>query len=68
MYDDYIATRYHKPGDVVRPEWDLAGALDDLQIYFDVGLDVANGATYPEWRSGAEFKAVRDRMLRPNRP
>jgi Zn-dependent M28 family amino/carboxypeptidase len=67
MSDEYIATRYHKPGDVVRPEWDLAGAVDDLRVYFEVGLDVANGATYPRWRAGAEFKAARDRMLRPGR-
>jgi Zn-dependent M28 family amino/carboxypeptidase len=62
MHDEYIAVRYHKPGDVARPEWDLAGAMEDLQIYIDVGRAVADGAAHPAWRPGAEFKAARDRM------
>jgi Zn-dependent M28 family amino/carboxypeptidase len=67
MRDEYVATRYHKPADVVRPEWDLAGVMEDLQAYADVGRAVANGEAYPEWKAGAEFKAARDRMLRPGR-
>ncbi len=61
---DYIARRYHKPADVVLPDWDLAGAMEDLQIYYDVASRVASADRYPEWKPGAEFKAVRDRALR----
>jgi Zn-dependent M28 family amino/carboxypeptidase len=67
MRDEYVANRYHKPADVVRPDWDVTGALEDLQIYFEVGLGVANASRYPEWKPGAEFKAKRDEMLRPVR-
>jgi Zn-dependent M28 family amino/carboxypeptidase len=64
MREEYVATRYHKPADVVRPDWDLAGAMEDLEIYFEVGRDVADGTGYPVWKPGAEFKARRDQMLR----
>jgi Zn-dependent M28 family amino/carboxypeptidase len=62
--DDYIAHRYHKVSDVVRDDWDLSGAVEDVQMLFLVGLDVAHGNSYPQWKAGAEFKARRDEMMR----
>jgi Zn-dependent M28 family amino/carboxypeptidase len=62
--DEYVANRYHKPADVPRADWDLGGTMEDLQVYFDVALDVANGERRPEWKPGAEFKAKRDAMLK----
>ena len=64
MRNEYVANRYHKPSDVIRPEWELAGVLDDLQIYFDVASRVARAPAWPAWKAGAEFKAKRDTMLR----
>jgi Zn-dependent M28 family amino/carboxypeptidase len=61
--EEWLTSRYHKPADRVWPDWDLAGAMEDLQVYAEVALEVANGARYPEWRPGAEFKAARDAML-----
>lgn len=49
--------------DTVRPDWDLRGAVEDAQLIFRVGYDVAQGKTYPQWKPGAEFKATRDAML-----
>jgi Zn-dependent M28 family amino/carboxypeptidase len=63
MRDEYVANRYHKPLDVVRPEWEMEGVADDLQVYYDVASRVAHAARWPEWKPGAEFKARRDRML-----
>jgi Zn-dependent M28 family amino/carboxypeptidase len=63
MRDEYTANRYHKPLDIVRPEWEMEGVADDLQIYYDVAWRVARAARWPEWKPGAEFKAKRDRML-----
>ena len=61
---DYIARRYHKPADTVQPDWDLSGAMEDLQIYYEVASRVASAANFPRWKPGAEFKAVRDRALK----
>jgi len=64
MRDDYTEHRYHKPQDVVTPDWDLSGAREDLRVFFAVGYRVANAAKYPEWKAGNEFKAKRDAMLK----
>ena len=61
--DDYVAHSYHKVTDIVRDDWDLSGALEDVQMLFLVGLDVAQGSVYPQWKAGAEFKAKRDEMM-----
>jgi Zn-dependent M28 family amino/carboxypeptidase len=60
----YTAEYYHKPSDTIKPDWDLSGAVEDCQLYFQVGFRIANDARMPEWRPGAEFKAIRDDSLR----
>lgn len=65
--DEYTERDYHKVSDEVKQDWDLAGALEDLQLLFQVGQHVANDAVWPEWKSGTEFKVRRDEMLRPTR-
>ncbi len=61
--DEYTARDYHKPSDQVKPDWDLSGLAEDGKLYFVVGYRVAQAATYPEWKAGNEFRAVRDKML-----
>jgi Zn-dependent M28 family amino/carboxypeptidase len=29
----YTAERYHKPADVIRPDWDLSGAAEDCELF-----------------------------------
>jgi Zn-dependent M28 family amino/carboxypeptidase len=62
--DDYTAHDYHQVSDEVNPEWDLSGAVQDIQLLFEVGYEVANGNKFPEWKPGTEFKAKRDAMLK----
>jgi Zn-dependent M28 family amino/carboxypeptidase len=62
--EDWTANRYHKPADVVRPDWDLTGTHEDLKLYFAVGYRVAQADKFPEWKPGNEFKAKRDAMLK----
>ncbi len=54
--DDYTTNDYHKPSDVIKPDWDLSGMIEDLQLLGAVGLQVANAAKYPQWKPGSEFK------------
>ncbi len=61
--DAYTAQHYHQPSDEYRPDWNLAGALQDVQIYYSIGYHVANADKFPGWKPGSEFKARRDRML-----
>jgi Zn-dependent M28 family amino/carboxypeptidase len=62
--DDYTEHRYHKPSDVVLPDWDLSGAREDLKVLFTVGYRVAQASKYPEWKPGSEFRAKREAMLK----
>jgi Zn-dependent M28 family amino/carboxypeptidase len=62
--DDYVLKDYHKVTDEIKPDWDLSGAVEDLQLMYEVGNTVANGAQWPEWKPGAEFKARRDEMMK----
>ena len=61
--DEYTAQHYHQPSDKVDPAWDLAGAVQDTQLLFEVGYQIANGAHTPEWKPDGEFKGKRDAAL-----
>jgi Zn-dependent M28 family amino/carboxypeptidase len=58
--EDYVANRYHKPSDEYDPGWDLSGTMEDLAVYYAVGLAVADSDNWPSWREGNEFRAIRD--------
>lgn len=64
----YIANDYHKVTDEVRPDWTFDGAAQDAEFLLRVGLQIANGDVWPEWRPGNEFKARRDAMMRNAAP
>src|SRR5438034_3000091 len=62
--DEFDSTDYHQVTDEVHPDWDLSGAVQDVQLLFEVGYEVANGDKFPEWKPRSEFKAKRDSMLK----
>ncbi len=62
--EEYTTRDYHKVSDEVKPDWDLAGAVEDAQLLFEVGLRVTQGDKWPEWKPGTEFKDKREKMLR----
>jgi Zn-dependent M28 family amino/carboxypeptidase len=64
--EEYVAHDYHKPSDKVRPDWDMSGAVEDLDLYLRVGYDIAQGPVWPAWKPGAEWKTLRDEMLKPS--
>jgi Zn-dependent M28 family amino/carboxypeptidase len=62
--DEFDLRDYHQVSDEVKPDWDLSGAVQDVQLLLEVGYEVANGENYPEWKPGNEFKPTRDAMMR----
>jgi Zn-dependent M28 family amino/carboxypeptidase len=62
--EDYIANRYHKPSDRITPDWDMSGAVEDLELYLRVGHEIADGTAMPEWKPGAQWKARRDETMK----
>ena len=47
---EYIRNDYHKPTDQVKPDWDLTGAAQDLQVLLETGYRVAQSPKRPVWR------------------
>jgi Zn-dependent M28 family amino/carboxypeptidase len=62
--DEFDLHDYHQVSDEVKSDWDLSGAVQDVQLLFEVGYEVANGSKYPQWKPGNEFKSKRDAMLK----
>jgi Zn-dependent M28 family amino/carboxypeptidase len=50
---------YHQTCDAWSADWDLRGAAADVALVQRIGAGLANGAAWPGWRDGSEFKAVR---------
>ncbi|HEY8025566.1 MAG TPA: M20/M25/M40 family metallo-hydrolase [Burkholderiaceae bacterium] len=55
MLSEYIAHRYHSVADSYQQDWDFSGAVEDTQLLFMIGYDIAQGSKYPQWNAGAEF-------------
>ncbi|WP_036171019.1 M28 family peptidase [Noviluteimonas dokdonensis] len=58
--EDYTANRYHKPADEFDAKWNLQGTMQDLDTLYEVGRVLADGTTWPNWRTGNPFRAARD--------
>ncbi len=59
----FEAKQYHQPSDELDASWDFAGMVEDAQLGFYVGLDVANAEQMPTWHAGDEFEAARKKAL-----
>jgi len=59
--EDYNTNHYHKPSDEYDPNWDWSGAVQDLQLYYVIGRELADGKSWPNWYPTAEFRAARDK-------
>jgi Zn-dependent M28 family amino/carboxypeptidase len=58
--DNYTRDKYHQPADEWGPDWNMDGMVADLTLLHDLGQDLANSRSWPEWAEGSEFKAIRD--------
>ncbi len=62
--NEYIERDYHKVSDDVKPDWDLAGAVDDLRLIHDIAWRIGEARKQPQWNPGSEFRAAREGQLR----
>lgn len=62
--EDYVQNKYHKPTDEYdAATWDLRGVEEDVRVYFEAGLQLANDTRFPNWHFETEFRRLRDRMM-----
>ena len=60
MEDEYTEKYYHRPADEYDAKrWDLSGGLEDIELLFQVGKRIAFETSWPKWKEGSEFKALR---------
>ncbi|MGA3240503.1 MAG: M20/M25/M40 family metallo-hydrolase [Bryobacteraceae bacterium] len=52
---EYISNDYHKPTDQIKSDWDLTGAVEDLQVLLEVGYRVAQSPVRPVWRDRGPY-------------
>lgn len=61
--DAWTAEKYHQVTDEYSEGWDLGGAMQDIRVWFRIGLELAYSSAFPQWNEGTEFKAARDAMM-----
>jgi Zn-dependent M28 family amino/carboxypeptidase len=59
--DRYTGSCYHQACDAWDPTWDLAGAVQDIELVGTMAQELASSSKWPQWKPGSEFKAVRDK-------
>ncbi|WP_084419154.1 M28 family metallopeptidase [Henriciella litoralis] len=59
----YTVKRYHKPMDEYSESWDLSGMAEDINVLYQVGLDIIDSDEWPTWYEGNEFEATRQESL-----
>jgi len=65
--DAYTGQCYHQACDAWSADWNLAGAVQDVDLVGTLATELANGTAWPQWKPGSEFKAIRDRSAAARR-
>ncbi len=61
---DWLTNFYHKPTDQYNSEtWTFVGIVDDAKLFFKIGYELSNESTFPNWKEGSEFKAIREKQM-----
>ena len=53
--DPKLAKCYHNLCDEFTEEWDLSGAVEDIQAFFEVGYELSSANIWPKWSEKSEF-------------
>ena len=61
----YRDNAYHAPDDEYDPNWNWAGTMQDLQLFYRLGRMLAETDDWPEWYPKDEFRRIRDESCAP---
>jgi Zn-dependent M28 family amino/carboxypeptidase len=59
--DEYVAHRFRQPSDEYSADWDVSGAVADLTLFYQIGLNLANSRRFPRWYADSEFRTFHHR-------
>lgn len=54
--DPKLKKCYHGLCDEYSSDWDLSGAIEDMQLFFEIGHELSNNGQWPSWSKTSEFK------------
>jgi len=57
--DAWVDVHYHQPSDELEDDWNFSGMIEDAQLAYFIGLQIANANEMPSWNPGDEFEAAR---------
>ncbi len=61
MQEDYNDHHYHQPSDEYSPSMDASGMTQNARLFFKVGYQLSVTNMIPNWKSGSEFKEIREK-------
>ncbi|MBW4891145.1 M20/M25/M40 family metallo-hydrolase [Mucilaginibacter sp. HMF5004] len=56
---EYNDSNYHQPSDNYSADMDCTGMAEIANILYNIGVKLADETTFPGWKAGSEFKALR---------
>ena len=57
---EFTAKCYHQTCDAWAPDWNLGGAVQEADLFYDIGARLANSHEWPKWLPSSEFSKVRE--------
>jgi Zn-dependent M28 family amino/carboxypeptidase len=63
QHAEFEEKHYHQQSDEINDSWNFDGMIEDAQLGFWVGVNVANADSMPSWTPGDEFEAARKEAL-----
>ncbi|MFA6084391.1 M28 family metallopeptidase [Mucilaginibacter sp.] len=60
---EYNEKHYHQPSDSYSDTMNTLGMAQTTELMFKLGYKLSNETTFPGWKPGSEFKAIRDKDM-----
>ena len=57
---NFTTNCYHQACDAWSPNWNLAGAVQEADLFYAIGARLANSRSWPGWKPDSEFGKVRE--------
>ncbi|NUS99471.1 MAG: M20/M25/M40 family metallo-hydrolase [Sphingomonas sp.] len=57
---EFTGKCYHQTCDSWSPDWNLGGAVQEAELFYDIGARLANSRDWPKWLPSSEFSKVRE--------
>jgi len=60
---EYNDQHYHQPSDNYSPDMNTEGMAQTANLMFKLGYKLSNETTFPGWKTGSEFKSIREQSM-----